>query len=48
MIPIIAVSAARNNTRNGYLYRGSSKAFDKCFMYTIIGLVCFFGILAIL
>ena len=48
MIPIIAVTAAQNNRRNGYIYRGSDKVFDKCFMYTIIGFVCFFGILAIL
>ena len=48
MIPIIVASAARNNTRNRYIYKGSSKIFDRCFMYTIIGLVCCFGILAIL
>lgn len=48
MIPIIAASAARNSSRNGYVYSGSSKVLDRCFIYTIIGFVCCFGILAIL
>ena len=33
MIPIIAASAARNNSRNRYIYRGVLKTFDKCFIY---------------
>lgn len=44
MIPIIAVTAARNSRRKRNIYRGS----DKFFMYTIVGFVCLFGILAIL
>jgi len=49
MIPIIAVTAAaRNSRRKRNIYRGSDKFFDKCFMYTIVGFVCLFGILAIL
>ena len=48
MIPIIAVSAARNSRRNGYIYRGSDKVFDKCFIYTVIGFVFFCVIITII
>lgn len=48
MIPIIAASVAKNNTKKMDIYKGSNKVLDRCFMYTIIGFVCFFGMLAII
>ena len=47
MIPVIAVLSARNGREN-YIHRGGNKFLDNCFIWTVVGFVCLFGILAIL
>ena len=48
MIPIIAVSAARNSKGNRYRFIGSNKILDNCFTYTILGFIFFCVIITII